>query len=139
MVCWTMQLKTWMNYRMTSHHVQFGNQAAPRCEPVEIPENAPLRDKVIAALRNVYDPEIPLNLYDLGLIYDIDIDEQNAVNINMTLTTPHCPVAESMPGRVECAVREINEVSGVDVKLVWDPPWNKDRMSDEAKLTLGLF
>lgn len=128
-----------MKTRMSSQHVQFGTPQEPACEPVEIPANAPLKDKVIAALRNVYDPEIPLNLYDLGLIYDIDIDESRAVSINMTLTTPHCPVAESMPGRVECAVKEINEVSAVDVKLVWDPPWNKDRMSDEAKLTLGLL
>lgn len=101
--------------------------------------DAPLKDKVIAALRTVYDPEIPLNLYDLGLIYNIDIDSNNAVSINMTLTTPHCPVAESMPGRVEYAVREIDEVTDVSVQLVWDPPWDKDRMSDEAKLTLGLF
>ena len=124
---------------MSNQHVQFGTSAAPACKPVEIPADAPLKDKVIAALRNVYDPEIPLNLYDLGLIYDIDIDAHNAVRINMTLTTPHCPVAESMPGRVECAVREIDEVSHVAVKLVWDPPWDKDRMSDEAKLTLGLL
>ncbi len=124
---------------MSSQHVQFGTPQAPACEPVEIPADAPLADKVIAALRNVYDPEIPLNLYDLGLIYEIDINADNAVSINMTLTTPHCPVAESMPGRVECAVREIDEVSNVDVKLVWEPPWNKDRMSDEAKLTLGLL
>jgi len=80
-----------------------------------------------------------LNLYDLGLIYDITIDANNAVSINMTLTTPHCPVAESMPGRVECAVREIKEIDEVNVQLVWDPPWDKDRMSDEAKLTLGLY
>ena len=124
---------------MTRQHVEFGSQASPSCVSVEIPTEAPLKDKVIAALRNVYDPEIPLNLYDLGLIYDIDIDANNAVSINMTLTTPHCPVAESMPGRVECAIREIDEVSNVDVKLVWDPPWDKERMSDEAKLTLGLF
>ncbi len=124
---------------MTKQQVQFGSQTISSCEPVEIPQDASIRDKVIAALRNVYDPEIPLNLYDLGLIYDINIDPDNAVSINMTLTTPHCPVAESMPGQVECAIREINEVSKVDVRLVWDPPWDKERMSDEAKLTLGLF
>ena len=124
---------------MSSQHVQFGTPAAPAIEPVEIPADAPLKDKIIAALRNVYDPEIPLNLYDLGLIYDIDVDINNVVRINMTLTTPHCPVAESMPGRVECAVKEIDEVSDVTVKLVWEPPWDKDRMSDEAKLTLGLL
>ncbi|NNF95551.1 MAG: SUF system Fe-S cluster assembly protein [Halobacteria archaeon] len=124
---------------MTRQHVQFGNPAALNCESVEIPENAPLKDKVIAALHNVYDPEIPLNLYDLGLIYNIEIGEHNTVHIKMTLTTPHCPVAESMPGQVECAVREIKEVTDVKVKLVWDPPWDKDCMSDEARLTLGLY
>jgi FeS assembly SUF system protein len=132
-----MWLTNWVNRWMTKQHVQFGTTA--NCESIDIPADAPLRDKVIAALRTVYDPEIPLNLYDLGLIYDIDIDAHNAVNINMTLTTPHCPVAESMPGRVQCAVSEIDEVSDVNVKLVWDPPWNQERMSDEAKLTLGLY
>lgn len=124
---------------MTKQHVQFDNPATASCETIEIPADASLRDKIIAALRTVYDPEIPLNLYDLGLIYVINIDANKAVSINMTLTTPHCPVAESMPGRVECAVREITEVTNVEVKLVWDPPWDKDRMSDEAKLTLGLY
>ena len=124
---------------MTKQHVQFDNPAMASRETIEIPADAPLRDKIIAALRTVYDPEIPLNLYDLGLIYDITIDANNAVSINMTLTTPHCPVAESMPGRVECAVREIKEIDEVNVQLVWDPPWDKDRMSDEAKLTLGLY
>ena len=135
----TVSLTNKMNSLMTKQRVQFGNQTMSSCEPVEIPADAPLKDKIIVALRNVYDPEIPLNLYDLGLIYDINIDANNAVSINMTLTTPHCPVAESMPGQVECAIRDIDEVSDVDVRLVWDPPWNKDRMSDEAKLTLGLF
>lgn len=124
---------------MTKQHVQFDNPAMASRETIEIPVDAPLRDKIIAALRTVYDPEIPLNLYDLGLIYGITIDANNAVSINMTLTTPHCPVAESMPGRVECAVREIKEIDEVNVQLVWDPPWDKDRMSDEAKLTLGLY
>jgi len=124
---------------MTKQHVQFDNPAMASRETIEIPADAPLRDKIIAALRTVYDPEIPLNLYDLGLIYGITIDANNAVSINMTLTTPHCPVAESMPGRVECAVREIKEIDEVNVQLVWDPPWDKDRMSDEAKLTLGLY
>lgn len=124
---------------MTKQHVQFDKPAKESQETIEIPADATLRDKIIAALRTVYDPEIPLNLYDLGLIYDITIDANNAVSINMTLTTPHCPVAESMPGRVECAVREIKEIDEVNVQLVWDPPWDKDRMSDEAKLTLGLY
>jgi FeS assembly SUF system protein len=103
-----------------------------------IPEHAPLRDKVIATLRNIYDPEIPVNLYDLGLIYDIKIDGR-AVSIVMTLTTPHCPVAESMPGQVECAIKELDEVDDASVTLTWDPPWNAENLSDEVKLTLGLL
>lgn len=123
---------------MSKQNVQFDNMS-DSCEPTGFQPDTSLRDKIIAVLRTVYDPEIPLNLYDLGLIYNIDIDEQNVVSIDMTLTTPHCPVAESMPGRVECAIREIDEVGKVNVKLVWDPPWSKERMSDEAKLTLGLY
>ncbi len=134
-----MWLTNWVRSKMTKQHVQFDNPTRASCEPIEIPVDAPLKDKIIAALRTVHDPEIPLNLYDLGLIYAIDIGVQNTVNIKMTLTTPHCPVAESMPGQVEGAVREIKEVTNVEVKLVWDPPWDKDRMSDEAKLTLGLY
>jgi FeS assembly SUF system protein len=98
-----------------------------------------LRDRVIAALRTVYDPEIPLNLYDLGLIYDIDIQQSKRVVIQMTLTTPHCPVAESMPGRVESALKNIDDINDVEVNLVWNPPWDQDRMSEEVKLTLGLI
>ncbi|MBD3670493.1 MAG: SUF system Fe-S cluster assembly protein [Gammaproteobacteria bacterium] len=98
-----------------------------------------LKTKVVDALRTVYDPEIPLNLYDLGLIYDIDIQGHNDVTITMTLTTPHCPVAETMPGKVQQAVAGVDEVNDVDVKLVWQPPWDQTRMSDEAKLTLGLL
>ena len=98
-----------------------------------------LRDKVIEALRTVYDPEIPLNLYDLGLIYGIEIDAMNNITIRMTLTTPHCPVAESMPEKVAAVVRAIDVVNEVKVDLVWDPPWTQDRLSDEARLALGLF
>ncbi len=102
-------------------------------------DDTALRERIIAALRTVYDPEIPLNLYDLGLIYRIDIDARGRVAIDMTLTTPHCPVAETMPGKVEAAVRGIEGVTNVEVKLVWDPPWDQQRMNDEARLTLGLF
>jgi len=98
-----------------------------------------LREQVIAALRTVYDPEIPLNLYDLGLIYAIDIDAMNNITIRMTLTTPHCPVAETMPDKVAAVVRAIDVVNEVKVELVWDPPWTQDRLSDEARLALGLF
>ena len=103
-----------------------------------LPENASLRDQVIAALREIYDPEIPVNLYDLGLIYDIQIDAQD-VAVVMTLTTPHCPVAESMPGQVQAAIEAIEDVHKATVTLTWDPPWNMDNMSDEVKLTLGML
>jgi FeS assembly SUF system protein len=124
---------------MNKQIVQFGTADGKPDESIDVSEDAPLKDKVIAALRTVYDPEIPLNLYDLGLIYDIEIQQDNKVMIEMTLTTPHCPVAELMPNRVEAAVRKLEEVDDVEVKLVWDPPWNQERMSDEAKLTLGLM
>ena len=121
---------------MSSQHVPFVNPAQVQ---ESLPENTSLKDRIIAALRTVFDPEIPLNLYDLGLIYQIDIDSDNNVAISMTLTTPHCPVAELMPGRVETAVRSVPTVKDVEVNLVWDPPWDQNCMSDEAKLTLGLL
>ena len=101
--------------------------------------DAPLRDQVIDALRTVYDPEIPVNIYELGLIYDIAIDENGAVAIEMTLTAPGCPVAGSMPGTVQEAVAAVPGVSKVDVELVWDPPWDQSRMSEAAQLELGMF
>lgn len=104
-----------------------------------LPPSASLEERVIAQLKSVYDPEIPLNIYDLGLIYDIQIKQDKDVHIVMTLTTPGCPVAGSMPGQVERAVSQLQEVEQVHVELVWDPPWDKERMTDEAKLTLGLF
>ena len=96
-----------------------------------------LKDKVIAEIKKIYDPEIPVNIYELGLIYQIDIDNDN-VKIKMTLTTPNCPVAESLPKEVKESVLEIDEVSNVDLDLVWDPPWNKSMMSEAAKLELNL-
>jgi FeS assembly SUF system protein len=99
-----------------------------------------LTEQVIGVLRTVYDPELPVNIYDLGLIYDIDVDPQpGKVHIKMTLTAPGCPVAQTFPGTVECAVRELPEVSAVCVELVWEPPWDKTRMTEAARLTLGMF
>jgi len=98
-----------------------------------------LYEEIIKALREVYDPELPVNLYDLGLIYEVNILEDNSVEIVMTLTTPSCPVAEMIPGQVENRVRFVEGVTDVLVKLVWDPPWNQDMMSEEAKLELGFF
>ena len=97
-----------------------------------------LKEKVILEIKKIYDPEIPVNIYELGLIYNIDIDEKNKVNIDMTLTSPNCPVAESLPNSVKDNVLKVDGVSGVDLKLVWDPPWDKDKMSEAAKLELNL-
>jgi FeS assembly SUF system protein len=97
-----------------------------------------LKEKVISEIKKIYDPEIPVNIYELGLIYNIDIDEKNKVNIDMTLTSPNCPVAESLPNSVKDNVLKVDGVSDVDLKLVWDPPWDKDKMSEAAKLELNL-
>lgn len=98
-----------------------------------------LEEKVIEALKNCYDPEIPVNIFELGLIYEIGIDDEANVEMKTTLTSPACPVAGSLPGEVESRVRNIPEVNDVKVKLVWNPPWDKDMMSDAAKLELGLL
>ena len=97
-----------------------------------------LKDKIIAEIKKIYDPEIPVNIYELGLIYDIKVDEKNNVKVNMTLTTPNCPVAESLPKEVKDSIMEIKEVNKVELDLVWDPPWDKSMMSEAAKLELNL-
>lgn len=98
-----------------------------------------LQQKIISVLETVFDPEIPVNIYELGMIYDVKIDDNAIVNITMTLTSPMCPVAESLPGEVRDKIKKIEEVNDVNVELVWEPPWNKDMMSDEAKLNLGFL
>ena len=100
---------------------------------------AQLRENVIAALRTIFDPEIPVNIYDLGLIYVLDVDEEGKVSIRMTLTAPACPVAETFPGTVESRLYSVPGVSEVRVELVWNPPWTRDKLSEEAKLRLGLL
>lgn len=110
-------------------------------QPAEIAPGEPggeLFDAVIAALKEIFDPEIPVNIYDLGLIYGVDIADDHAV-VTMTLTTPHCPVAETMPGEVEMQVGAVPGVGSAEVNLVWDPPWDPGKMSDEAKLELGML
>ena len=97
-----------------------------------------LKNKIIAEVKKIYDPEIPVNIYELGLIYNIIVDENNNVKINMTLTSPNCPVAESLLKEVKDSIMEINEVNKVDLDLVWDPPWEKSMMSEVAKLELNL-
>jgi|TARA_Y100000992_G_scaffold248611_1_gene180259 FeS assembly SUF system protein len=96
-----------------------------------------LKEKVISEIKKIYDPEIPVNIYELGLIYDISI-ENHDVKVKMTLTTPNCPVAESLPKEVKDSIKEIKEVNDVSLDLVWDPPWDKSMMSDAAKLELNL-
>jgi FeS assembly SUF system protein len=109
------------------------------------PEPAPemtggeLYEAVIEALKEIYDPEIPVNIYDLGLIYDVEITPEHHAMVKMTLTTPNCPVAESMPGEVELRVGSVPGVGHAEVELVWDPPWDPQKMTDEAKLELGML
>ena len=98
-----------------------------------------LYEAVIDALKEIYDPEIPVNIYDLGLIYDVEITPEHHAKVKMTLTTPHCPVAESMPGEVELRVGAVPGVGDAEVELVWDPPWDPQKMSDEARLELGML
>ena len=98
-----------------------------------------LYEAVITALKEIYDPEIPVNIYDLGLIYGVDITAEGHAAVQMTLTTPHCPVAESMPGEVELRVGSVPGIGHAEVNLVWDPPWDPQKMSDEAKLELGML
>ena len=112
--------------------------AASGAARAEVSGDTP-EERVIAAIRQVYDPEIPVNLYDLGLIYAIDIDAASRACIQMTLTTPACPVAGSLPGKVREAVVALDEFSEVCVELVWDPPWSQDMMTDEARLELGML
>ena len=97
-----------------------------------------LKEKIITEIKKIYDPEIPVNIYELGLIYDIIIEKDNNVKINMTLTSPNCPVAESLPKEVKDSIMAIKEVKNVDLNLVWEPPWDKDMMTESAKLELNL-
>ena len=97
-----------------------------------------LKDKIVLEIKKIYDPEIPVNIFELGLIYKIEVKDQKRVNIEMTLTSPNCPVAESLPNMVKENILSLDGVEDVDLKLVWDPPWTKDKMSEAAKLELNL-
>jgi FeS assembly SUF system protein len=110
-------------------------------QPSNIPpdEMARLTDDIVAALKTVYDPEIPADIYELGLIYKVDIDDERAVKIDMTLTTPNCPSAAELPGQVENAVAGVTGVREAKVTIVWDPPWDPSRMSDEARTVLDMW
>ena len=102
-------------------------------------KNSDLQGAVVEALKSVYDPEIPVDIYELGLIYDVQISEDGDATVMMTLTTPHCPVAESLPQEVELRVLSVPGIRDAEVKLVWDPPWDPSKMSDEARLELGML
>ena len=102
-------------------------------------DNDALKESVILALKTVFDPEIPVNIYDLGLIYDIAVNEEQEVQVQMTLTSPGCPVAQTFPGTVEQAVNQVEGVKDCTVELVWEPPWTQERMSEVARLELGIF
>jgi FeS assembly SUF system protein len=123
-------------------YFNFAPEPPAETDGVERPEgedDPALLEPVLEALRGVHDPEIPVNIVELGLIYELLAKEGGVVYVEMTLTTPACPVAQSMPGEVEAAVRTVPGVNDVRVKLVWSPPWDRDRMSEEAKLELGLM
>jgi FeS assembly SUF system protein len=116
--------------------------ATPRQTDALVPDPeqaAVLRPQIVAALKKVFDPELPVNIYELGLIYDIIVDRNATVGIRMTLTAPACPAAQSLPGEVQRQVAQVSGVGDVKVDIVWDPPWDRERMSDAAKLQLGLF
>jgi len=116
--------------------------AAPEVVKADLPDAknaADLQEQIIGQIMEIFDPEIPVNIYDLGLIYTVDVTDSFDVTVKMTLTTPHCPVAESMPGDVEMKVRGVPSVRNVEVQLVWEPPWDMSRMTDEARLELGLL
>ena len=130
-----------MDEKMTDRTLKPEAQPAPAEPGSSIPaeELEQLTADIVAALKTVYDPEIPADIYELGLIYKIDVDDARNVAVDMTLTTPGCPVAGEMPGWVENAVGSVAGVGQVTVKLTFDPPWDKDRMSDEARLLLGMY
>jgi FeS assembly SUF system protein len=107
--------------------------------PPPVPPDAGLEEQVVAVLQGVYDPEIPVNVHELGLVYAINVDAEKNVVIRMTLTSPACPVAGSLPPEVEAKVKALPGVASAKVELVWDPPWTPDRMSEAARLQLGLF
>lgn len=119
-----------------------GSGAQPETAAAVAPADAgmgALHDEVVLALQGVFDPEIPVNIYDLGLIYGLEVDGSGDVRITMTLTTPHCPVAESMPGQVREVVECVQGVRSADVEIVWDPPWDRSMMSDNARMALDMY
>ncbi len=124
---------------MAEEAQKIDDRASASARTLDADEREALRLGVVEALHTVYDPEIPVDIYELGLIYDISIDPSGGVAIKMTLTAPGCPVAGSMPDMVKDAVGAVESVGEIDVELVWDPPWDRDRMSETAQLALGMI
>jgi FeS assembly SUF system protein len=114
-------------------------EAAAPVDPTQFVEQKLIEGKVIEALQQIYDPEIPVNIYELGLIYEIKVEPDHSVEVKMTLTAPACPVAGTLPGEVETKINAIPEVTSAKVELVWDPPWGRERMSEAAQLQLGFL
>lgn len=131
-------LRAAVESRPESVTTEFGPASQPALAPAVSPATSDLQRPIIEALRTVYDPEIPVNLYDLGLIYDIGVEPSGAVTIRMTLTAPTCPIADALLWQVDKTVRAVPGVTDVTVNLVWDPPWNRTMMSESAKIQLGL-
>ena len=123
---------------MSTAVVAFTKGDMPTQASAPVLDDAPLQQQIVGVLRNIYDPELPVNIYDLGLIYEINVRGRD-VDLVMTLTSPNCPVAGSLPAQVECAVKSLEGVNNVCVELTWDPPWDGNQLSDEVKLTLGLL
>jgi len=131
------QLRAAPPARPTPSYVPHRNRTRPR--QALTPEQQALEEKVIAALRAVYDPEIPVNIYELGLVYDIEILPENRVHVRMTLTAPACPVAGTLPPEVEARIENVDEVKAAAVEIIWDPQWTKEMMSEEARLELNFL
>lgn len=135
-------LQGFLAAREAEEQAASGDKTVPEdcLEDSSVPETAEdLRDNIITVLKQIYDPEIPVNIYDMGLIYEVNVKEDWSVTVIMTLTSPNCPVAEIMPGEVEMKVNAVTGVNGVDLQLVWDPAWDMGKMSDDARLELGLL
>src|SRR5436190_11983675 len=131
------QIPVIQNPSATTPAVPAGSDTAGMASDPE--RSAALKPRIVEALSTVFDPEIPVNIYELGLIYDIIVDASNTVGIRMTLTAPACPAAQTLPVEVKRKVAQVPGVADVKVDIVWDPPWDRDRMSDAAKLQLGMF
>jgi FeS assembly SUF system protein len=125
--------------QQTDPNVSIPEGAADAAETLSVSEAIQLQDKAVEALRTCYDPEIPVNIYDLGLVYDIKVERSGEVYVKMTLTAPTCPVAGTLPPEVEAKIREIPGVKSVKVDLVWEPPWEMSKMSEAARLQLGVW